>query len=275
MLHILTLSWEGKEKLQKLKQSLLPALDGLDWVWHIKENGSKDGSVDEVKSWNIPQVNLIEYSHNKDNYAQGMNFLFKEASTKDGDNILTLNNDIIVNDSSSIKNMLSILEDKNVGGVGAKLNYTNTDVLQHCGVLFHQRNGLPYHYRAKLKEESRDRDNRYYPAVTGAVSIFPAKIFENCFTENKSGNKGFNENYHFGFEDIDFCLRIKHNLKKEIVYCGKTNIFHEESASLKKKPVQKLFFNHNAKLFLDTWHKHINAFLHTKYEDSGYNLYRS
>lgn len=271
---IITLNWNGKDKISKLKQSLLPALSNLEYEWFIKDNGSIDGSVEEIRNWNDIKVNLIPYPNNNQNYSQGMNFLFKEASPKDNNIIITLNNDIIINDPKSIKNMLRILqEDKEVGLVGAKLNYTNTNKIQHCGVLFHKSNGLPYHYRAGVEEKERDRMNRCFPAVTGAVSALRADTFANCF-DNKSGLKGFNEKYFFAFEDIDFNLRINHHLKKKIVNCGETNIFHEESASLKKNPVHKLFFNQNCKLFIEAWHKEINVLLEDKYNNPKYAVYR-
>jgi GT2 family glycosyltransferase len=274
MLHILTLTWQGKDKISTLKESLLPALSGLDYVWHIKENGSTDGSVDQIKTWKDMNVNLIAFEHNRQNYAQGMNLLFKEASAKSDDIILTLNNDVIIKESNSLKRMVEILQnDKQLGAVGAKLNYTNTNKIQHCGVLFSSSNGLPYHYRAGVEEGDRDKLNRYYPVVTGAVSMFPADVFENCYT-NASGNKGFKEEYFFAFEDVDMCMRITHNLKRKIVYCGETNIFHEESASLKKNPVHKMFFNPNCRLFLKDWHKQIDVSLSNRYDDPVYNLYR-
>ena len=273
MLKILTLNWNGKEKIKILQKSLLPALQDIEFEWLIKDNGSKDGSLEEIKSWDHSKINLIAYPNNQQNYAQGMNFLFKEATPKDDDIILTLNNDVILQDTTSLKNMIKILQtDKNVGIVGAKLNYTNTTNIQHCGVLFHSRNGLPYHHRSGIIEQARDRINRYYPVVTGAVAMLPASVFNNCF-ENASGARGFNERFVFAFEDVDMCMRISHTLNKKVVYCGSTNIFHEESASLKKNPIHKMFLNHNCRLFLDTWHKQIDISLSRAYENAEHNVY--
>lgn len=273
-LHIFTLTWNGKEKLQKLYPSLMPALEDINYVWHIKENGSKDGSIEEIESWNNAKVNLIKYPHNRDNYSFGMNYLFKQADIKKDDLILTLNNDVIIKDSASIKNMINIiLNDDEVGIVGAKLNYTNTDKLQHCGVLFHPSNGLPYHYRAGVNETDRDKKNRYYPVVTGAVALLKADVFANCCVDNKSGQVGFCEKYIFAFEDVDMCMRIVHNLGKKVVYCGQTEIFHEESASLKKNPINKLFFKNNCQTFIDFWNSKIDIKLVEQYTDPKFNTY--
>lgn len=273
MLHIITLNWQGKDKLKKLKESLLPALNDVEYTWHIKDNGSTDGSLEEIASWTDVKVNLIAYPNNRQNYAQGMNLLFKEAAPKDDDLILTLNNDIIFQDTTSLKAMIKMLRtDKEIGIVGAKLNYTNTNKIQHCGVLFHTSNGLPYHYRAGVEEKPRDCVNRYYPVVTGAVAMLPANVFANCFT-NPSGDKGFREEFFFAFEDVDMCMRVVNHLHKKVVYCGETNIFHEESATLKKNPVHKMFFQNNCKLFLDAWYKTIDVSLVKKYEHPEHNVY--
>lgn len=274
MLHILTLNWQGREKVEKLRTSLLPALRDIDYVWHIRDNGSTDGSIETIKEWNDPQCHLIPFPHNRENYAQGMNSLFQESGASGDDVVMTLNNDILINDTVSISNMLALLNvDSEIGLVGAKLNYTGTKKIQHCGVLFSRTNRLPYHYRAGLPEAPRDTTNRYYPAVTGAVAMLRADTFANC-AENKSGRRGFDEGFHFAFEDIDMSMRITHHLKKRNVYCGQTEIYHEESASLKKNPVHKMFFHQNCNIFLERWAPLAELGLEAKYANENYELYK-
>lgn len=145
-LFILTLHWNEAEKLSKLKESLLPALEGLDWSWQIRDNDSKDHSVSMIESWKDSRIILTKYHHNRDSFAEGMNFLFSCTSAEDNDYILLLNNDVIFNDTTSIKNMISCMT-PDVGVVGAKLLYTNTNKLQHAGVIFDPAYGLPTHFR--------------------------------------------------------------------------------------------------------------------------------
>jgi GT2 family glycosyltransferase len=61
------------------------------------------------------------------------------------------------------------------------------------------------------------------------------------------------EGFFWSFEDIDACLAVKYGMNKKIMYCGKTNVFHEESATLKKNPMHKLMMGTNAKLFRTKW----------------------
>ena len=260
MLYILTLTWNASEKLSKLKESLLPALDGIDYTWLIRDNASKDNTVEMASTWG-------------NNFSTGMNYLFNEASPKDEDLVLLLNNDVVFNDINSIKNLLNIINgDKHVGVVGAKLLYTGTTRLQHAGVVFDSKHKMPMHYRLNQAVDQTASKNRLFQVVTGAVLLTKAEYFRNVFT-NKSGMKGMDENYHWAFDDVDLCLSIKHNMKKKIVYCGETNIFHEESASLKKVPTNKLFMPHNTNYFLKKWNgKYLfDKDLYSK--DVKFNLY--
>ena len=45
MLYILTLTWNKLESLTRLKDSILPAIAGLDYQWIIKDNNSNDNTL--------------------------------------------------------------------------------------------------------------------------------------------------------------------------------------------------------------------------------------
>lgn len=254
MLHILTLNWQGKQKLEKLYPTLLNNVEGLEYKWHIKDNFSSDGSIELIESWQNPNVNLHKYKDNLQNFSEGMNYLFHHADAKDEDYILLLNNDVMFNDHSSIKNMIDIMfKDSEVGVVGARLLYMGTSKIQHCGVVFDNRYKLPTHFRSKQESTDDDKKNRLFQAVTGAVLLTKAKYYKNVATDNPSKINGLNESLRWAFDDVDACLNIKYNMNKKIVYCGKTNIYHEESASLKKNPVNKMFLKHNIQLLVSKW----------------------
>jgi GT2 family glycosyltransferase len=274
MLNIFTLTWNGVDKLTKLHDSLLPALEGIDYTWFIKDNASKDDTVAKASAWG-DKVKVISYKDNRQNFSEGCNFLCQEASPTDKDYVMLLNNDVIFNDKDSIKNMFSILRrDNSVGLVGARLLYTNTDQLQHAGVVFVPNYKTPMHFRAGQKSDADALRNRTFQVVTGAVCITRAECFKNAFDKNKSGRKGMDENYFWAFDDVDLSLSIRYNMNKKIVYCGGTNIFHEESATLKKNPTNKLFLNHNLKYLFDKWGGRYDIDSKKYMEDSRHNLYR-
>ena len=253
-LNILTLNWDGKDKLKQLYPSLISSLQDIDYQWFVKDNNSKDKSVEYLNSHNNDRVKVFAYPNNQQNFSQGCNYLFNEAAPSDNDYVMLLNNDIIFNDTQSIKKMISILDkDPEVGIVGARLLYTGTNKLQHAGVVFDPTYKTPMHFRAGQPTDANAKMNREFQVITGAVCITKAEYFKNACTNNKSGLNGLSENYFWAFDDVDLCLSIKYNMNKKVIYCGETEIFHEESASLKKNPTNRLYLNHNLNHLFSKW----------------------
>jgi len=273
MIYLLTLSWEGAEKLSRLHQSLIPSLEGLDYTWLIKDNGSKDNTIQIASDWGN-KVKVVPHKDNTQNFSEGMNRLFSEASPADNDLVVFLNNDVVFNDTQSIKHMLNLLQSNSaIGVVGARLLYTGTDIIQHAGVVFNNSHRMPIHYRSGEQTDAFAEKNRLFQVVTGAVLLTKAKYFKNTCITNKSGIKGMDESFRWSFDDVDLCLSIKYNMEKKIVYCGQTNIFHDESATLKKNPVNKLFLTHNVSRLTEKWGKRYILDRNSYLEDSKYNLY--
>src|ERR1700678_246426 len=183
-LYILTLNWRGKDKLEKLAPTLLASLKdiGCEWAWLVKDNASNDGSIEYLNSLNNPNIKVFAYPNNQQNFSEGCNYLFNEVSPQDNDFIMLLNNDVIFNDTTSIKNMLSIIQkDNSVGMVGARLLYTNTNKLQHSGVVFTETYRTPDNYRHGQPSDKIAELNRTFQAVTGAVCITKAEYYRNAF----------------------------------------------------------------------------------------------
>lgn len=252
---IQTLTWNKLDMLSVVMASIEPALKGIDYSWHIKDNGSIDRTVEEASKWN--NVVMHAYPNNRQSFAQGMNYIFQAANPSDDDLILLLNNDVIFNDDNSIKQMINCLKD-DVGVVGARLTYTGTNKLQHAGVVFHESNLLPIHFKAHQEVDNDSKKNREFQAVTGAVLLTKAKYYREVCKTNPSKIDGMDETYQWMYEDIDLCLSIK-RLGKKIIYCGETEISHRESATLKENPVNRLFLNDNITHFRKRHHGHYVA----------------
>ena len=112
MLHIFTLTWNGLPKLEKLTRGLIDNLheahsahDTVNCLWHVRDNGSKDGTVEEISQWfeDGSQMRVHDIGHNRASFAEGMNFLFEKAEPKDDDFILLLNNDVSFGEDASRK----------------------------------------------------------------------------------------------------------------------------------------------------------------------------
>jgi len=241
-LFIMTLTWNGESKLKSLAPGLLKSLDSLEltYEWHVRDNGSKDNSVEFLKT--LPNTIIYEVGHNRDNFSQGMNYLFNEAKPDNDDLVLLLNNDIVFGDIVSLDKMIKLQEKTTSDIVGARLLYRDSDLLQHAGVIFGSRyGGMPYHLYHKEPTTTTAQANRYFQSVTAAVMLVTAKAFKTV--------GGFNEKFNWAFDDTDLTLRIGKIKSKNIAYCGETLIYHEESASLKKNPVNKMWIESNVKLF--------------------------
>ena len=63
-------------------------------------------------------------------------------------------------------------------------------------------------------------------------------------------------------------------MNKKVIYCGNTNIFHEESTSLKKNPANKLFMNHNANYLRNKWRGKCVIDRDTYTKDPSYKIYK-
>lgn len=255
MIHVLTLTWNGIDKLKKLAPTLEAASVNLrhNVRWYVRDNGSEDGTKEWLKETYSSEIatslnkdcvfsfKLLDAKHNRDNFAQGVNSLFDMANPKPDDFILLLNNDVTFGDKTSLANMLDLMKKPEIAVVGARLLYGGTNKLQHAGVIFGPRYGnMPYHYRHQEESDEHAEKNRYFQAVTAACCLVKAKEFMPLDTK-----------FNWAFEDIDLFLRI--GQKKRIAYCGKTKIFHEESSSLKKNPVNRLFLKSNVSRFKEKW----------------------
>lgn len=263
-LYILTLSWNGLEKLNNLKPMLEANLDNLlnfkeiDSYWYIRDNGSKDNTIKEIETWD--RVKAFDIGHNRHNFSQGVNYLFDQASPNDNDLILLLNNDVEFNDNSSLQKMIDLMTE-DVGMVGARLLYPNK-TLQHAGVIFSEQYGLmPYHYKHKMPNDVNAEKNRYFQAVTAACCLIKASEFRKYYLDEK---------LFWAFEDINLALNIGQN--KKIAYCGGTNITHFESQSLKLNPVNKLFLNSNVALFKKNWFGKYKIDHQLYLDDQNFNL---
>lgn len=269
MIFVATLTWNGLDKLKKLKDGLLSNLDnsGFSYEWLIRSNGCKDGTPEEVSKWD--SVNLLKMSHNSDNFAKGMNSLADLAISKHGEDvfrksyILLLNNDIVFRNHTSLLDMIKLMSPE-VGQVGARLMFPGTNKIAHYGVIFSRRYGkMPWHYMDGQVINEQSKKDRYFQATTAAVTLLNGNDFLNVGKLDQS--------YWWAFEDIDLSLKLKSTGKK-IIVCGSTEIDHEQSATLKKNNVNKLFMSNNVNLFKQKWFGKYEID-HDKYlRDPNYNV---
>jgi len=243
MIHILCLNWNGESLLDPFLNSLLENLQDYEHNIHIRDNGSKDGSLNILEKYPV-QIHSI--NHNRDSFSTGINFLFEKANPSDEDFVLLINNDIEFKTNDNINQMISLINKTNAGIIGAKLFYPN-NTLSHYGVVMSQKYGnLPWNYKSGCKSNKYDKYHRSFQAVTAACCLFKAKTFSKV--------NGLSTDYKWCFEDVDFSLKVLINEQLPVICCGTTNIVHGTSVSLKKNPVNKMFMQHNVRAFKEAWY---------------------
>jgi GT2 family glycosyltransferase len=271
---ILTLTLNAKDNLEKLYPTLQNASSfGVKTYWFIKDNSSIDGTKELVESWkNDNFVKYFHYHNNLQNFSEGNNWLVeqtKQIKTDGDDYYLLCNNDITIQDMTSIRNMYEIMKkDKNVGIVGARLFYPGGNMIQHAGVVMSPKHGNnPHHIFTGDRDSAFTNQNREFQAVTGAFLLIRKSCFENQYL------KKMDERYNWCFEDVSMCLDVKYNQNKKVVYCGKTDIWHYESMTLSKSKINIMYMRQNVDLFKKMWGKTIVQDYYDYNQNSKHKLY--
>ena len=147
------------------------------------------------------------------------------AALTHGELICLLNDDVSVIDGAWLSRMAAMFSDPATGIVGAKLYYPDGRT-QHGGVILglaglaeHAHKFLPrgeagYMARAILDQEMS--------AVTGACLMVRRRLFEQV--------GGLDEMLPTGFNDVDFCLKIR-ALGYSVIMAGSVELVHHETIS--------------------------------------------
>ena len=218
----------------------------------VVDNASTDKSVDFLKSLKDLPIKIIE---NKENvsFSKGNNDAVKIAN---GDYILLLNNDIEPTCGWLNEMMGAIVYNKNVGAVGAKLLYPYIHEknkhqysfsIQHAGDIFIEKIKPDCQYgalnRNKFSTEIFSKEllgNKKCLLVTGAVLLIKKEIYLEL--------GGLDEDYWYGYEDIDFNLRL-YEKGYNVILSNSALLFHHESAT----PRESSVLPYNARLLCKKW----------------------
>jgi GT2 family glycosyltransferase len=203
--------------LAKLQPSLAGAGEGEVIVI---DNASSDHTPEMLASF--PWIRMIRNETNL-GYAGANNQGAREAR---GRILILLNNDTEPI-TQWLAPMMRLLDDPGVGIVGAKLLFADRTI-QHAGVLVRwwpfSASGLyPFHYLFKQPESvpasNKRRDGQM---VTGACLATPRELYLEL--------GGLDEGFWNGYEDVDYCLKVRERGLR-VVYEPGATLFHYESKS--------------------------------------------
>lgn len=203
-------------------ESILKAPPSISFEIVIVDDHSQDGTRDYL-AYLSRRYNFVKTRSNSRNmgFSASCN---RGAEIAKGKFLIFLNNHTVTL-PGWVEALVEVAErDRNIAVVGAKLLYPN-NTIQHAGVLF--RNFpfpvTPFHvYAGEPADYPEANVELDYDAVTAACMLVKRKIFE------KLG--GFDERFVNGYEDVDFCLRVK-DAGYRIVYTPRSVVYHLESSS--------------------------------------------
>lgn len=206
----------------------------------IIDNQSTDGTREFLqKTKNVKTIS------NDDNlgFSKACN---QGAEAAENEFILFLNNDIKVVEGWLEPLLKIMVDDPDVAVVGSKLLYPDGKI-QHAGVItvddmVTNRPLDPWHIYYRLDGTFAEANKaREYSAVTGACLLTRKSIFQ------KLG--GFDPAFWNGYEDVDYCYKIRAAGFK-IVYQPKSVAIHYESKSGSERFVKN---KENHKLLVSRW----------------------
>lgn len=172
------------------------------------------------------------------------------AAEAKGELLLLLNNDTEVIEGNWLSEMVRWALQPNVGAVGAKLLYPD-DTIQHAGIvlglgglaghghLHEQRNAHGYFSRLALTHE--------VGAVTGACLLTWRGVWDEL--------GGLDERLAVAFNDVDYCLRVRHEAGRRIIWTPGATLYHHESVSrgAEDDPAKVARFNGEVERVLERW----------------------
>jgi O-antigen biosynthesis protein len=258
LVSIIILNRNGIKHLKRLFTDFEENVQYPAYEFIVVDNASTDKSIDflEDRSDDL-HIKIIKNTENE-SFAKATNHAAKIA---EGEYLLLLNNDVEPTYGWLNQMMQTTLKSDDVGAVGAKLVYpdcskshhnkNNSFKIQHIGVAFKEESGFIKPYNMNKTELFGDEEHdELRAAVTAAALLVPKDKYWQV--------NGMDEKYIYGYEDVDFCLKL---LKKgyKNIYCPKALLFHYEFGTQEKnknKEVRNRRLN-NQKVFRQKWNKWI------------------
>lgn len=181
----------------------------------------KSGKVLKGKLENGCDLKIVTYKGDF-NYSAINNF---GASYADGEYLVLLNNDIKLLTEDWLEEMLGNCQRKEVGIVGARLEYPDKTI-QHAGIVVGM-GGVAGNLFVGMKAERSGYLHKAsiqlnYSAVTAACMMVSAELYKQV--------GGFTEELAVAFNDVDFCLKVR-KAGYLIVYNPEVRAIHYESKS--------------------------------------------
>ena len=202
----------------------------------VIDHASTDNTAETVA--NYKNKGTIQYIQRDKNYtfSESCNLGVEKAKYS---YLLFLNNDIVYV-SNILPEAVLALADPQVGAVGVRLDddpaslpQGDDPAVQHTGIQFVWNEKRGYHQPEQIRHPSLKqylREHENSPLITSHASLLPAVTGALMLVRKADFEKlnGFSEEYEYGLEDIDFCLRLCRDLKKHCCCINDVGLPHVE-----------------------------------------------
>ena len=255
LVSIIILNRNGIRHLKRLFDNFDEKTNYSNYEIIVVDNASSDDSLSYLKSLTLP-ITIVENCENV-SFSKGNNDAAKIAN---GEYLLLLNNDIEPTYGWLNEMVGCMLNNENAGAVGAKLlfpyyedmeNQPKSYCIQHAGVKFREERTPyvygPYHENifSTLVFSSEVNHQKNVISNTAACLLIPKSVYMEL--------GGLDENYFYGYEDIDFAFKLYENNYKSI-YNPFALLFHHESATRVEDEAEKNRLNYeNIMYFYNKW----------------------
>ncbi len=187
----------------------------------LVDNGSNEDPLEAVRNFllstdeSILNFKLIKNPKNL-GFAIAVNQGVKKSK---GEYLFITNNDIVL-EKNCLSNLVQfLLKHPNVGIVGGKTYRKNSQAIIHAAPHYNFYTGLFYDTKDPQKTQEADW-------IPGSGLLCSKKLFE------KLG--GFDEEFFFTYEDLDFCLRTK-RIGYSVMYYPKATLLHTDGATINRR----------------------------------------
>jgi GT2 family glycosyltransferase len=199
----------------------------------VIDNASGDGSVATLRA-KLGDARLVEAERN-DGFAAGCNLGIREAMRLGADRVLLLNSDARLEPETLGALELALDQNRHVGIVGpVVVERADPNVVQSLGMRYAITTGRMRHHGFGLRYDVLTLPAlREVDGVSGCAMLVRRAVFDRVGL--------FFEDYFFGFEDLDLCLRAR--IAGFTTACvGSAVVPHEGSASIGRTSPERIYY---------------------------------
>lgn len=231
---IVILNWNGRKFLEQFLPGVLAHSGNCRVV--VADNASSDDSVDFIRE-HFPSVELILHAQNLgfcEGYNQALNLIEAEY-------FVLLNSDVEVTPGWTRPILELMAANPQVAACQPKIkSFHNRKYFEYAGAGGGYIDYLGYPFCRGRLFESLEEDKGQYDDTIPVFWATGACMFVRAAAFHQAG--GLEPAFFAHMEEIDLCWRLQ-RLGYQVMYCGKSEVYHVGGGTLPKTNSRKTFLN--------------------------------